>query len=277
MAYAGPALAARATPGITNYARTSNELGDIRARLTSGRRVLRIGDDSASVTAAASLQAQGATLRSAQVNGAKTTSFLQIALNGLDQIKTVLTDLSALTATANTAGRTSRELKTLDGQFQNGLTQIDTIVATTTYEGASLLDGSRSGAGVAVIPTGNLSGDSVTVDIPSVTSATLFPVATSLGTTASASTATTNVSNAQQTLVSALAVVEAYQLRLQAAGDVVDHTLGGLNSGTQNLLVADTQAESRRAELLSIRQNMSAALLAQTINLNHGLLDLLRA
>lgn len=276
MAYADPNLSARATPTITNYARTSSELGDIRVRLATGNRVLRIGDDVASITTAAGLQAQGSTLRSALVNGAKTSSFLQVAYNGLDQIKTVLTRLSDLTTTANDTGRTSRQLTTLDAQFQSGLAEIDSIVDATTYDGASILDGSLSGTGAAVIPTGNISGDAVTVDIPDVSSAALFTSSTSLGTNAAASAATTQVSDAQQTLEVAIAKVEAYQLQLATAGEVVNSTLGGLKLGLDDLLGTDTTAESQREQLLTIRQDTTTALLAQTLQLNSNLLNLLR-
>lgn len=275
MAYAGPAFSARATPSIKNYIRTSDQLGDIRMRLETGKRVVRIGDDSASITAAASLQAQGSTLRSALVNGAKTTSFLQIAYNGLDQIKAVLETLSNLTATANEAGRTGRQRATLDTQFQSGLTQIDSIVATTTYGGSSILDGSISGTGAAVIPTGNLSGDAVTVDIPDVSSGSLFPATPSLATAGTASTATTQVSDAEEALADAIGKVEAYQLQLLTAGSAVDSTLGGLNLSLEDLLGINRDEVGRTNEALLLRQDTTATLAAQTLRFNSGLLDLL--
>lgn len=256
------------------YANNSALIAASNVRLTTGQRILRNGDDPASIAAATPLKTQTSTLRSGLTNGAHATTLLQVAYDGLSQIRDVLTRLSDYTSTANQAGVTTRQYITLDAQFQSQLATIDTIVASTTYNGANLLDGTASGAGAPIYQLGSTNGSTLTADIPNVTQANLFPLPVSLSNAANANAATTPVSNAQQSIDVAIAKVDAYLARIAAAEDATKHELSGVRNGVSSLLDTDVPSETNQLTRNTLRQDTAAALFAQTFNLSSDLLKL---
>lgn len=265
----------RLSPILIAYAETNDTLATTARRLSSGNRFVYTGEDSASISAAASLQTQTSTLKSALTNGSKATSFLQLAQSGVEQIQDVLTTLVALTEQANASGVTPLQLQTLDAQFQSELARIDTIVDATTFGGVALFDGSFAGASAPTMIAGDAYNDIVELSLPDLTSATLFAATPSLATLTDAGNATTPVTDASDTVDAAVALVDAYESRLMLVDQAVQKRLYGTIRATDSLLKIDETEESRRRDVLSQRQDMSTALIAQTLSFNSGLLDLL--
>lgn len=263
------------SPILTAYAKTNNALGDSAYRLTSGLRYIHTGDDTASVSAATSIKTNINSVTTGLANTSKATSFLQIAENGVAQIQAILDGLVTLTTQANTAGTTDIQRFTLDAQFQSALQQIDSIVSATTFGGAALFDGSFAGSGAPAIITGNESADVVTLSLPDLTSATLFAATPSLDNATNASAAITPVTDASDTVNEAVALVAAYQAQLVYADQALHARVYGSSNAADSLLKVDTATESRARDLLAQRQDLSAALIAQTLRFSTGLLDLL--
>ena len=261
-------------PALVGYQRTGESIAASEIRLTTGQRIAQGDEANASVAAATTLSTQNSTLRSALQNGANAASLLQVASNGLDQIKTILESLSALTATANQTGITTRQYTTLNGQFQSQLAAIDGIVASTTYNGATLLDGSADLSGAPVYQLGSEADSTLDTAIPNVTSASLFPTAVSLGNHAGATTATIQVGNAQDSIDTAMAKVEAYQSRLAEAEDAARASIAGVTNAFQDITGIDPMAEMQQRASQQLQQDRGAAVIAQAMNLNQSLLGL---
>ena len=262
-------------PSVDVYAKVSDALGASRYRVTTGNRIINAGDDTADLSIATKLQSQTSSLRSSLTNGVRATSYLQIASHGLSQIHDILTSLSNLTATANTTGQTKLSYATLDAQFQSQLAQIDKVVAATTFNGTSILDGSTSGSGAPKVLIGDDTATPLALTIPSVTKASLFSSNPTIGNATGATNATVSVSDAQDIVANAIAKVEAYQLRLDVADATVKRDIYGLNIGIGDLIDTDTEEETRDQNRLSLQQNTTATILAQTLQLNSNLLRLL--
>lgn len=268
---------ARFSPSVREYTRGADALADSRYRISSGERIVRTGDDSTSVSLASRLQGQTTNLRGSLQGGARATSFLQVAYDGLQQVKTILESLSDLTAEANSTGQTKLSYATLDAQFQSQKATIDTVVAATKFNGASILDGSASGGGSFVAYVGESSGGTMSLPIPSVTSASLLLTPTNLSNAANSTTATTTVSNAQQTVADAIAKVDAYLVRLETASQAVTQNIQGINEGFNALTKADVPAETASANVRSLHQDIAATVLAQaSLRFNGDLLNLVR-
>lgn len=267
----------RATPALAAFARTSDALGVSAIRLSSGERYQTVGDDVANVTSASRLQAQTSSLRSALVNGARATSLLQVAYDGLAQIRSILDSLSELTTTANQTGLTTRDYATLDAQFQSLKLQIDTIATTTKYNGADLLDGTSNGSGAPVFQLGFPANSTVTVAIPNVTSASLFPTPVTLGNAAGASAATTTVTSASDAVNTAIAKIDGYQSQLDTADAATRRSIFGITNATNALIATDTNAETTRRARNLFQQQATATLIAQTLGLSSNLLRLVEA
>lgn len=262
-------------PALTAYQRNSAQIGASEIRLSSGLRLIRTGDDTASATTASALKFQNSTLRSSLTNRAHATTLLQIAENGLSQIRTILDSLSELTQKANGPGLTIAQYALLDGQFQEQKAVIDTVVSNSTYHGANLLDGTFNGTGAANFQLGSFSSGTVPVSIPSVTSASLFPIPTSLGTAGNATAATSLVGNASDSVNDAIAKVAAYQARLDAAEAATRSTIKGVKNGTDALIRTDAASETNTLASSTLKQDTAAALFAQALGINASLLALI--
>jgi flagellin len=266
----------RFSPSARAYSDTSARLADTAARLTLGTRILRTGDDVASVTLAASLDNQTNSLRSGRVNGARATSYLQTAGDGIARIRNVLTALSDLTSTALAAGVTPLQFATLDAQFQRARAGIDTIVATTTFNGSAILDGSANGSSAPGIPLGN--GSSISLPIGDFRSAALLGGPLSIGSTTTATTTAATLSNTQQTVDEAIAQLDAFSLRLRTADQASENTLASLARAQNSLIATDRESETATRETLRLRQQTAATLIAaQVLGLNNDLLGLVAA
>ncbi len=264
----------RLAPSVLAFSQTNTELGQSVARLSAGHRYFSTGEDVASISAAAGIQAQSSTLRSTQTNGAKATSLLQIATDGLSQIRAALDTLATLTETANASGVTDRQRATLDTQFQFTLQSIDDIIALNTFGGQALFDGSFAGSAAPEIITGDAAGDTLSLSLPDLTSGTLFAATPSLATAATASAAETPVTDASDTVDAAIALVSAYETRLTLIDQAVEKRLYGNGTATESLLATDPEAETRARDRLAQRQDIAATILAQTLQFNSGLLEL---
>lgn len=265
----------RISPSVVAYAKISDALGASRYRSETGNRMIQAGDDSSSLSVATKLQSQTSTLRSSLVNGARATSYLQIASQGLSQIREILESLSVFTEAANATGQTGLSYAKLDAQFQRQLAQIDTVVAATTFNGSSILDGSTDNPNAPTVQVGDASGTPLALAIPSVTQASLFASTPTIGNAAGATSATVTVANAQDIVADAIAKVEAYQLRLDVADAAVKRDIYGLSTGISGLIDTDQPKEARDQKRLNLQQNTAATLIGQALKVNSDLLRLL--
>lgn len=267
----------RATPALAAYARTGDALGLSAERLASGTRFQSTGEDVANVSSASRLQSQTSTLRSALVNGARATSLLQVAYDGLAQIRDILDSLSDLTSTVNRTGLTTRDYAALDAQFQRLKGGIDRIATTTQYNGAKLLDGTSNGSGAPVFQLGDPANSIVTVAIPSVTSASLFPTPVTLGNAAGASAAVAKVTSASDAIDTAIAKIDGYQSQLDVAEAATRRSIYGITNAANSLLATDSERETNSRTRTQFQQQTASVLIAQTLGLSSNLLRLVEA
>lgn len=255
------------------YAKNTAQLADAAIRLTTGKRIVRTGDDSSSISSAATLTSQRAAERGTLANGARATSFLQVAYDGLDRIRSILDTLDSLASAATGTGITTLQYAHYDAIFQSKLSEIDDVVDQTTFNGEVILDGSASEEEALV---GAEVGGTITLDIPDVTSESLFASPVNLRSSAAATTASTAVTSAQQAIDEAIAKVEAYQTKLAIAEAVARRDVYSVTQGIDALLATDEDSETQSRDATQLRQDTTAALLAQTKLFNSDLLKLVQ-
>lgn len=262
-------------PATTAYARSADNLAESAFRISSGNRFRRIGDDASNVTTAINLETQTTKLRSALINGSRATSFLQVASGGIDKIRDVLDNLKSLTSTANGGGVTDRQFATLDAQFQSQLTRIDEIVASTTFGGNAVLDGSISGSAAPIIIVNDVESAAIALDIPDLRTSALFASTPNLANISNAAAATTPVADAGQVVDEAIATVEAYEKRLAFAESEASRRIYGIELAREDLIATDITEEQQRYDFIRLTQQQAATILAQTLGLSSSLLGLL--
>lgn len=124
-----------------NLSTTSAGLDKSIQKLSSGFRINRSADDAAGLAIANKLRADTRALQAAARNTAQGTAMLQIADGAINTISSMLDRAKELATQANSAS-VGTEAGKLNAEFQQLVSEIDRIVATTNYQGTTLLNGS---------------------------------------------------------------------------------------------------------------------------------------
>jgi len=119
---------------------TSRSFGQSVARLSSGFRINRAGDDAAGLGIANRLSADVRGLRQASRNAEQANSMLQVAEGGIQQVQGILERMKELATQAASDNSGSRSV--LDQEFSQLRGEIARIVDTTEFQGRKMLNGS---------------------------------------------------------------------------------------------------------------------------------------
>jgi len=111
------------------------------ARLSSGYRINRAGDDAAGLAISEKLRAKTQGLVQAQRNASDGISLIQVAEGGLQEIQTILVRLRELGVQAASDTIGAQERGYLDNEYQSLKEEIDRIANGTEFNGTFLLDG----------------------------------------------------------------------------------------------------------------------------------------
>ena len=133
------------TPALNNLQNSQNALSANTQRLSSGNRIINSADDVAALSISSRLQSQLSSLRQVNSNIAQGSSLLQVAAGGLQQVGSILDTLKNLSIQANSSALTNTDRGYLQQQFSSLVDQIDSIAATTNFNGINLLDGTLAG------------------------------------------------------------------------------------------------------------------------------------
>lgn len=124
-----------------NLSNTSMEASKSFARLSSGQRITKSGDDAAGLSISNKLEASVRGLKMAQRNANDGISFVQTAEGGINEVSNILIRLRELSvqAASDTIGDAERGFLNKEVQSLKG--EIDRIAQVTNYNGTALLNG----------------------------------------------------------------------------------------------------------------------------------------
>lgn len=130
-----------ANEAYRNLGKVQNDVASSMAKLSSGFRINKAGDDAAGLGIANKLRADTRALSQAAKNAEQANSLLSVAEGGLQTVGKILErmkELATQSASDNTdsAGRTA-----IQAEFTALRTEIDKITSTTKFQGKTLLDG----------------------------------------------------------------------------------------------------------------------------------------
>ena len=152
---------------------TSNSLNSTLEQLSSGSRINSGADDPAGLAIANGLEANIAALTQSSSNATDGVGELQVADGALSQVTTLL-DRAVTLATESATGTVSNSQRgALDSEYQSIKAEIDSIGATTNFNGGQvftnntlnvfLSDGSTPGSSTIGVSTGLLSSTSLNI------------------------------------------------------------------------------------------------------------------
>lgn len=124
-----------------NLGETNNAVSSSMQKLSSGFRINRAADDAAGLGIANRLRADTRALSQASKNAEQASSVLQIAEGAVGTISKMLERMKELGAQANSDSVDTDGRSRIDAEFQQLKSEITRTVATTKFQGKTLLDG----------------------------------------------------------------------------------------------------------------------------------------
>ena len=245
-----------------NLASTQSTLDTSMARLSSGYRITKAGDDAAGLGISTKLEAQIRSYNQAVRNANDGVSVIQTTEAALNETTNILTRMRqlAMESASDGIGDTERAyIETENSSLQN---ELDRIALTTKFNGRALLDGTATTLDfhVGVEATSN---DVISFTTMDARVQTLFSAGVSLDSKANA-VAALNV------LDDALSVVSNSRSVLGAAGNRLSAAISTIQSFTEQLSAADSRIkdvdvaeETSAMARSSILQQAGVSVLAQ--------------
>ncbi len=136
-----------------NLSKVQDSLSDSMAKLSSGFRINKAGDDAAGLGIANQLRGDIGAMQQASNNADQAGSVLQIMDGATQGIETILDRMKELAAQSASDTVDSTARTKINNEFQSLSDELDRIVNTTKFQGQNLLDGtygSKSTANGAV-------------------------------------------------------------------------------------------------------------------------------
>ena len=245
-----------------NLSSTQSGLDSSMARLSSGYRITKAGDDAAGLGISTKLEAQIRSYNQAVRNANDGVSVIQTTEAALDNTANIITRLRELAMQAASDGIGDSERAYIETENSSLQDELERIAQTTKFNGQALLDGSAVTLDfhVGVEATSN---DVISFTTMDATVATLFTAAVSLDSKDNAVAALDVLDEALSTVSDARSTLGAAGNRLQAAiGTIQSFTeqLSAANSRIKDVNVAEETSAMARYNIL---QQAGVSVLAQ--------------
>ena len=260
-------LSSSVRTNLLTLQRTSGFIADTQTRLSTGLRVNTALDDAAAFFTAKGLSDTATDFDALKSNIDLAISTIQTAIDGIDAISELVNQAKGLASNAKATGNTN-ERSTLAVQFNELLSQINTIANDSSFNGTNLLQATPDNLAVE-FNTDNTSNLTITgLDSTTATSGINIAVAANnFGLNANIDTALTAISSALTTLRSNASTMGSRNTILSTRLEFTENLVNTLEGGTGKLTLADLNEESANLLALQTRQQLginSLALAAQS-------------
>lgn len=259
-----------------NITNVGNEASKSYARLSSGNRITKSGDDAAGLSISNKLEASVRGLKMAQRNANDGISFVQTAEGGINEVSNILIRLRELSvqAASDTIGDAERGF--LDKEVQSLKGEIDRIAQVTNFNGTNLLNGEGD---KLTFQVGTESGEMNRIEFDpkktKVTAESLTVHNVSLKTKDGALSALGNLNEAIKLVNENRSELGAMQNRLQSTSNSLGISVENLSDARSRVMDTDIAAETSNMAKNSILQTAGIAVLAQANSAPSNALKLL--
>ncbi len=271
----------------SNLSGAQSALATSVQRLSSGLRINSAKDDAAGMGISMKLQAQITSNNVAARNAGDAISMVQTAEGGMQEVSSMLQRMRELATQGNNASLND----TQRGYISNEVTalgdEINKISTRTTFNGATLLDGSIATAGsasgtfqVGVAQTDTIDISSLMQDVS--TTGGLSALGTAITNLASSTTAV-NMSALGTAVDTAIDTIAGYRSDLGSMNNRLDHNIANLQSQAQALTASrsritdtDYAAETATLSKTQVLSQAATAMLSQANQMPNSVLSLLK-
>jgi flagellin len=223
-------------------AKNSEALNNSFARLSSGRRINKAGDDAAGLAVAESLSVSSRLMQVALRNANDGISAVSIADNAMAEIQNVLQRQAELAEQASNGFLTSAQQSVLQAEFNDLGSEVERIAVSTNFNGVALLSG---GAALSL---------QVGIDSTSISQLTVNGVQATLqqlGLAAAGSSAMLYSLSGTTTLYA--------QSAARAALSAVNNAITSVSQSRGSLGVIESRLQTTIGNLSVVRENLKAA------------------
>ena len=260
-------LTAAVRANLLSLQKSTKSIDQTQGRLSTGLKVNSALDDASAFFTARSLDNRAHDLTSLKSNIDLAISTIQGAIDGIDAITDLVNQAKGLASNAKMTGDTN-ERSTLAVQFNELLSQINSLANDSTFNGTNLLKATPDNLAVE-FNENNTSNLTITgLDATTATSGINIAVAANnFGLNANIDTALTAISSALTTLRSNAATLGSKNTILKTRLNFTENLVNTLESGSGKLTLADMNEESANLLALQTRQQLglnSLALAAQS-------------
>ncbi|MBK1665055.1 flagellin [Rhodospirillum rubrum] len=263
-----------------NAAEQTNSLN----RIASGSRINKASDDASGLAVATKLQTDVSVLNQAATNASHGISILQTADGGLSQISDILQRMKTLTAQSISGAVGTTERGYIQAEFSKLQTQIDSIVGSTKFNSAALLDGTYGATGseakFQVGTDGNTNIIPITIDSDGAgagfKAADLGVGASKVDTLTDAQAATTAIDTAISSVAKGRANIGAQMSQFQFQAAQIASSTENLDAAQSAIADADVAKEQSNFSSAQVKTNAAIAALSQANQMPQQLLQLLR-
>jgi len=262
-----------------NLNKSQSALGTAITRLSSGLRINSAKDDAAGEAIANRMTAQVNGLDQAARNANDGISLAQTAEGNLNEINNDLQRIRQLAVQAANGTNTSTDLKSIQTEINQRLSEIQRIADNASFNGKKLLDGTASIT--LQVGANSTSDNQIVIGTSSLRNAGL----SGLGLTANQDMTTTSAvaTGAIVSVDAAISKIDSARSNLGAIQNRLESTINNLNNTNNNLSAArsriqdaDYATEVSNMSKNQILQQAGTAVLAQANQVPQTVLSLLR-
>jgi flagellin len=251
-------------------------LGTSMERLSSGKRINSAADDAAGLAIAASMTSQIRGMAQGVRNANDGISLAQTAEGALDEVTNMLQRMRELTLQMSNDTYSATDTANLDSERNALASQINSVVANTTFNGINLFS---TASNTVTVQAGSEAVDAINLTLPEldVAGGSLAGVVT-FGATPTAVAAATldDYDTAIAAVTSARAGLGASQNVLQSAVNKLTNLSTNLSDARSRIMDTDYSAETSALAKAQILGQASIAMLAQANQSQQNVLSLLR-
>jgi flagellin len=246
-----------------NLFNTTNSLNDSFARLSSGYRITKAGDDAAGLGISVNLESQIRSFNQAGRNAQDAQSVVATAEANLNQTTELLTRMRELAMESASSGVGNTERGYIQTENAANISEIDRIANAAEFNGQALLNSAATTLTFQVGIRNVAANDQLSITTVDATATTLGVNALDFSTQAGAQGALATIDTALQTVSSARAGFGASGNRLNSVIQTIQQSSESLSGANSRIRDVDVAEETSRMARSQVMQQAGVSVLAQ--------------
>jgi flagellin len=246
-----------------NLFNSQTALQDSYAKLSSGFRITKAGDDAAGLGISVNLEAQIKSYDQANRNAADANSVVSTAEANLNQTTDLLTRMRELAMQSASSGIGNTERGYIQTENASLISEVDRIANSAEYNGQALLNSTGTVLTFQVGIRNVAANDQIAVTTIDATATTLGVNALDFSTQAGAQAALAAIDTALQSVSTNRSALGAFGNRINSVIQTVQQSSESLSAADSRIRDVDVAAETARMARNNVMQQAGVAVLAQ--------------